>query len=182
MMKKVMCPRCWNHRHPFCDKCDNAGFIDDTKLSKNFFLSEFTDSPTAREERIPNDATIRQQDRLTGLCVNLLQPIRNALGPMFVTSGYRSLELNSAIKGAQDSAHLYGYAGDVKLYNGSLVSIMCFLWETPKIKFDQVILEFGSREDTENDDWCHIGWKRSTGAQRRQFLQMKNGIYSPWTP
>lgn len=182
MHKKVMCPRCWNRRQPFCDKCENEGFIDDVKLTENFFLSEFTDSPTAREKRLPNDASIRQQDRLLGLCVNVLQPIRNALGPMFVTSGYRSPELNSAIKGARDSAHLYGYAGDVGLENAPLVEIMKFLWKNDKIKFDQAILEFGSREDAENDDWCHIGWKRSSGVQRRQFLQMRNGIYTTWTP
>jgi zinc D-Ala-D-Ala carboxypeptidase len=182
MMKKVMCPRCWNHRQPFCDKCENEGFINDAKLSENFFLSEFTDSPTAREKRIPNDATIRQEDRLIGLCKNVLQPLRKVLGPMYITSGIRSLELNKLIKGALDSAHLYGYAADVQLQNHSLETIMHFLWENEHIKFDQAILEFGSREDVESDDWCHLGWKRSNGVQRRQFLQMRNGIYTAWTP
>jgi hypothetical protein len=182
MLRKVTCPRCWRHQHPFCDKCENDGTIHDVKLSRSFHLSEFTYSPTAQTRRIPNDATIRQQDRLTEFCKQLLQPIRDYLGPLFITSGLRSPELNALVKGSSDSAHLHAYAADCKPEEAKLEDMLYFLWNNAKIMFDQIILEHGSREDFTNDDWVHLGWKRASGIQRRQFLIMRNGIYTPWTP
>lgn len=180
-MNRVICPRCWRHTNPYCDKCENHGFVEDTKLSKNFYLSEFLYSPTAQVKRIQNDATIRQQDRVQELVVNLLQPMRDALGPIAVTSGLRSPELNSAVRGAKDSAHLFGYAGDVQPEEVTLHEAMVYLSKSG-LKFDQVILEHGSREDLEDDDWLHVGWKRSSGVQRQQMLIMRDGVYAPWTP
>lgn len=179
-MNRVICPRCWRHTDPYCDKCENRGSVEDVKLSKNFHLSEFLYSPTAQVKRIQNDATIRQQDRVRELVVNLLQPMREAIGPIAVMSGLRSPDLNSAVKGSKDSAHLFGYAGDVQPEETSLYDAMVYLSKSG-LKFDQVILEHGSREDLEGD-WLHVGWKRSSGTQRQQLLVMRDGAYSSWSP
>lgn len=180
-MNRVTCPRCWRHTNPYCDKCENSGTVEDTRLSKDFHLSEFLYSPTAQVKRIQNDATIRQQDRVRELVVNLLQPMRDALGPIVVTSGLRSPVLNAAVRGSKDSAHLLGFAADVQPEYVPLHHAMAYLKDSG-LKFDQVILEHGSREDLMNDDWLHVGWKRPSGEQRQQMLVMKNGTYSAWAP
>lgn len=177
-MSMIICPRCWN-QNSRCDKCDNKGRIDDTRLSEHFTLGELTDSPTARRLSIPNDPTVRQVDRLRALVVNLLQPLRSEVGLLNVTSGFRSTELNSAIKGAKDSAHMMAWAADVEPEQCTLQDLMHWASKT-KLPFDQVIIEHQDRPDGHPKEWVHFGWKHPSGAQRRQLLVMRNGSYTPW--
>jgi zinc D-Ala-D-Ala carboxypeptidase len=180
-MKRVICPRCWGRKNPFCDKCENHGDVDDTKLSKSFHLSEFTDSPTAQRLLLPNHATVKQVDCLVAFTRELLQPLHDELGVIFVTSGIRSPEINKAINGTADSAHLYGYAADIQPEDLPLLDVMYWFRDT-KLEFDQVILEHGENEYDSNDDWVHVGWKHPSGVQRRQLLVMRDGAYSTWAP
>lgn len=180
-MNKTICPQCWCDRSHSCDKCDNSGEIYDTQLSKNFRLSELTRSHTARGKSIPNSPTIRQVDRLRELTIKLLQPARDALGPITITSGFRSPELNSVLPGsAKNSAHMLAYAVDLQPEEVSLEHLMRWFFYNDHLDYDQVILEFGKREDSRRDDWVHVGYKNSAGQQRRQMLVMRNGIYTPW--
>lgn len=178
-VRRILCPRCWDKKKD-CDKCDNTGHIYDAKLSKNFTLGELTDSRTAREKGIPNDPTIKEIERLQELTQSLLQPVRDAKGIIEITSGFRSKALNLAIGGSLSSAHMLGFAADVQPSNCTLEDLMYF-FKKSNLKFDQVILEFGKREETREDDWVHIGLKNAAGEQRRQLLLMRNGKYSVWT-
>jgi zinc D-Ala-D-Ala carboxypeptidase len=178
-MNKITCPKCWG-KNPRCTKCDGKYLIDDTKLSKNFTLGELSYSMTARKKGIPNDLTIKQVDRMGEFVQKLLQPVRDDLGLIEVTSGFRSPELNSVIGGAKESAHMLAYASDNHFKEVSFLQVMQFFKKQDKLKFDQVILEYGSRDEDQNDDWVHIGYKNAAGEQRRQLLVMRNGTYSPW--
>jgi zinc D-Ala-D-Ala carboxypeptidase len=178
-MNKVTCPQCWGERSHPCDKCDRTGELYDVQLSKNFRLSELVASPTARRKNIPNSPTTKEVDRLRELTTKLLQPLRDALGTMKITSGFRSRELNTAIGGARDSAHMLAYAADCQPEHADHEDIL-YWFKQGDLQFDQVILEYGKRENTTEDDWVHVGYKDSAGRQRRQFLVMKNGVYTPW--
>ena len=70
------------------------------KLSKNFSLSEFLKSNVATRRNISNDPTKEGIVEMQNLCQNLLQPLRDCLGPIRVNSGWRSIELNKALGGA----------------------------------------------------------------------------------
>ena len=84
------------------------------KISKYFRLEEFTRSDTARRLGISNDPTPEHIKNLSDMCVNLLDPLREAWGrPLIVTSGYRGYRLNKAVKGSTTSAHCYGLAADI---------------------------------------------------------------------
>jgi len=157
-----------------CDKCDTTGYIDDIKFSKNFTLKELTWSDTARARLIPNDPTVKQVDRLVELVRDLLQPLRDDVGPLLVTSGFRSKKLNQAIGGAKNSAHMAAYAADVVPTRVSLEHLMEWFKKTNR-PFDQAIIErSGSKR------WLHIGLKHpDSGEQRRQLLRYDNGKYSP---
>lgn len=178
-MNMITCPRCWGSRNRRCDKCDDRGSVYDTRLSKDFTLGELTYSPKARALSINNDPTIRQVDRLRELAVNLLQPMRDSLGLLEVTSGFRTPELNRAIKGSKTSAHMEGYAADLHPEHVLLEDVMHWFKHTD-VPFDQAILEYGRREDDADDDWVHAGWKNAAGQQRRQLLVMRGGVYTPW--
>lgn len=131
------------------------------RLSQHFTLAEFTFSETAarvgREIEVPPDVLAN----LTGFCVNVLEPIRIQLArPMFITSGYRPLWLNTAIKGSDTSAHMRGDAADVVVAGMSpQVFTRWIRNHLDHLPLDQVIMEFGR--------WTHIGTARTP---RHEYL------------
>ena len=84
-------------------------------ISKNFSYSEFERSETAEKRGIVNViATAGVRDSIQALVLNVLQPLRTALGvEMHINSGYRCPELNEAVGGVPNSMHLRGEAADV---------------------------------------------------------------------
>lgn len=182
-MSMMICPRCWNVVKP-CDKCENTGKVLDMQLSPNFKLSELLYSRTAVEKKIPNDPSPIQVARLTESCRSLFQRVRDGIGPMKVTSGFRSAQLNQAIKGSQTSAHMAGFGLDSQPQNVSLEDSMRWLYQhRSELKFDQAILELGNHHGQVSDDWLHLGWKHPVNyTQRQEFLIMENGKYRPWKP
>lgn len=86
----------------------------DLHLSKNFLLSEFVRSATAQNNNIHQQFTIELNvlTNLIYLTNSLLQPLRDFVGPVNITSGYRCTEVNDIIGGAKSSQHLYGQAVD----------------------------------------------------------------------
>lgn len=144
------------------------------QISKNFSLAELTHSNTAVARGISNEPTEQHKQNLINACINLWQPMRDALGkPVHINSGYRSAAVNKAVGGSQTSAHSVGFAIDFVCPEfGDTRKIVQFLsTELPKhgIGFDQIILEF---PDSENS-WVHIGYKNRAGRQRGQVLTAK---------
>lgn len=122
-----------------------------SKLSANFSLWEFTTSQTAERQNIdntPSDAVIAN---LRTLCEQILEPARNTLGPLRISSGYRSPALNAAIGGSKTSAHVLGYAADVIPLNTTTLAFA--KWVAANRNFDQIILEFGTPTDPA---WIHV--------------------------
>ena len=86
----------------------------DLQLSNNFLLSEFVRSATAKRKNIYQQFTIELNVLINIICLtnNLLQPLREIVGPINITSGYRCKEVNTIVGGANSSQHLYGQAVD----------------------------------------------------------------------
>ena len=142
------------------------------KLSENFTLGEFIASDNARKKGIDNTPTLADIYHMQELCTYLLQPIRDAWGkPIKITSGYRCYKLNRLVGGRPTSAHMRGYAADIKPTSGSYKDfeafVIKFLEEHPEIKFDQAI-----RETSGNSKWLHIGYKNSAGKQRKMIFNL----------
>lgn len=134
------------------------------RLSKNFTLKELIASNTALRLGIDNTPSKEGIWKLTLLATNLLQPIRNELGPLRVTSGYRSPELNKAIGGSTKSQHCKCQAVDLqfvkrnKMDNIKIFETLMSL----QLEFDQCILEFGDATEYINPDypaWIHLSYK-----------------------
>ena len=75
------------------------------RLSKNFTLQELIKSDTALRLNMDNTPTKEGIIKLRLLAANLLQPIRNELGSIRITSGYRSPALSQAIGSSANSQH-----------------------------------------------------------------------------
>lgn len=101
-------------------------------------------------------------EHLRALCVNILQPVRDAVGvSIHVNSGYRCPSLNRAIGGAANSQHMTGHAADIVDFTHGNEYLFKKIREL-NLPFDQMIDEFGFR-------WVHISY--DPARNRRQILQ-----------
>lgn len=122
------------------------------KLSKHFSLAELIRSQTAARHDInnnPPDSVIINLERTAAV----LERIRVALGNrrIFVTSGYRSPQLNSKIGGSRTSAHMDGRAADIEVEGMTPLEAARAI-HASDVVLDQLILEFG--------EWVHVGIPR----------------------
>ena len=120
------------------------------KLTNNFSLQELTSSETALRRGIDNTPSPEVILNLKALCENVLQPLRDWYGkPITITSGYRSPELNKAIKGAANSDHMRGQAVDFTLPIEDYAKV--FDWLRKNVQYTQIIDEFSF-------SWIHISY------------------------
>jgi zinc D-Ala-D-Ala carboxypeptidase len=139
------------------------------KLSKNLSLGEVIKSTTAKRLGIDNTPDDWTTENLRQVAINVFQPLRDAFGcPIFVSSGYRSADLNRAIGGSKRSQHVEGRALDLDAdVFGRCTNAQIFNWLKENVEFDQLIWEFG---DEDNPDWVHVSFVYD-GANRRRCLK-----------
>lgn len=144
------------------------------QLSKNLSIAEMIRSESAKRKGISNMPTEEHLANMKKLATNVFQPIREYFNvPIHISSGYRSLELNKAIKGSKTSQHCTGEAIDIDMDGTKVTNKQVFDYIKNNIVFDQMIWEFGTDL---NPDWVHVSYE-STGKQRKQILKAikKNG-------
>ena len=132
-------------------------------MTKNFTLKELCVTKTG----IHNEPNAEQKEALSLLAVNILQPARDALGPIKVTSGFRNAKVNAAISGSRSSQHTKGEAADLQCKDNA--ALFKFI---KTLEFDQLIWEFG---DKEQPDWVHVSY---ASKNRKEVLKAtkKNGV------
>ncbi len=133
------------------------------RLTANFTLAELT------KTRFDLDNTPSPQvvENLRTLAEKVLQPLRDAVGPVNVTSGYRSKLVNQAVNGARNSDHLYGYAADLQSPDGNHRKL--YDWLKSNAMFTQLIYEFGN--DTQ-PQWVHVSYNPKD--LKREILRARN--------
>ncbi|MAN63322.1 MAG: peptidase M15A [Parvibaculum sp.] len=142
------------------------------KLSKNLSLRECLRSDTAKRLGVTNqpheDWVI---ENLRAVAEHVFQPVRDGIGvPVFVSSGYRSPELNKAIGGSVRSQHMEGRALDLDAdVLGGTSNCDIFHYIKNNLEFDQLIWEFG---DEDNPDWVHVSYIYG-GNNRGRCLKAK---------
>jgi zinc D-Ala-D-Ala carboxypeptidase len=132
-------------------------------MTKNFTLKELCVTKTG----IHNEPNAEQKEALRLLAVNILQPARDALGAITVTSGFRNAKVNAAIGGSRSSQHMKGEAADLQCDDNA--ALFKFI---KTLEFDQLIWEFG---DKEQPDWVHVSY---ASKNRKEVLKAtrKNGV------
>ena len=143
------------------------------RLSKHFTLNELCYSSTALRLGINNDPSKEGILKLTLLAAELLQPIRDRIGALRVTSGYRSAQLSEAIGSSSNSQHCRYEAADLQfVQRGKMDNLKIYQSIIDlDLDYDQCILEFGNATeyvDPTRPAWIHISWKISDN--RRQTL------------
>jgi phosphoribosylaminoimidazole (AIR) synthetase len=146
------------------------------KLSAHFDLAEFTRSESAKRHGVSNEPTAEHQANLKVLCEKVLEPIRMFNGgPLNISSGYRSKNLNHFIGGSLSSQHCEGKAADIDMDGMSGKSNReIFDYIKDNLEYDQLINEF-------DYSWVHVSY--NAGKNRKQVLDAlkSNGrtVYAP---
>ena len=134
------------------------------RLSRNFMLREFVNSSTAARKGINNKPTEIHLANLKKLIDNVIQPLRDKIGPIRITSGYRSPALNRAIGGSSRSQHSKGMAADIQFVRDNEMDNKV-IFDTileKELDFDQMINEFDYK-------WIHISYNQK--KNRKQVLE-----------
>jgi hypothetical protein len=141
-------------------------------LSKNFTMAEFTKSDTATKLKIDNTPKGEHLEAAKKLFENIVQKVRDHFGPTVLNSGYRSPELNEAVRGSRTSQHCQGEAADIEVPGVPNADVA--QWVVDNCDFDQVILEFYT-PGIPDSGWVHVSYN-SDGKQRKSVLTaMKEG-------
>jgi zinc D-Ala-D-Ala carboxypeptidase len=133
------------------------------RLTKNFTLRELTISNTALRLGINNEPSKEGILKLT-LLAAFLQSIRDRIGALRITSGYRSPQLSEAVGSSSNSQHCRYEAVDLQyVKRGKMDNLAIYdaLIELD-LDYDQCILEFGNANqhiDPTEPDWVHLSWK-----------------------
>lgn len=139
------------------------------QLSPHFTLAELSHSNTATRLDIDNTPLAEEIANLEILAEGLEQ-VRTKLDsrPILISSGFRCLELNRALKSKDTSYHILGLAADFTSTYGNVQEVMRAIADS-SIQFDQLLLEFGS--------WIHIAFPKQGEKPRRQMMRIgKSGV------
>jgi len=130
------------------------------KITDHFTWEEMTSSQTAVRKGLDNDPGEQERSNIEWVCKKVLEPIRYHKGPVIVTSGYRSPEVNRLIGGSSTSQHCKGQAADIIVPGETIEGLFKWIMAT-ELPYDQVIQEFGR--------WVHISYSRD--QTRKQALR-----------
>lgn len=134
-------------------------------LSEHFTLEEATSSVTAELQGIVNSPPAKILENMRR-CAEQLEFVRNKIGnPLKINSWFRCPELNKAVGGAFNSAHMTGWAIDIHSDKMTPYELGNFIIGLG-IQFDQIIHEYGQ--------WVHISFDP---AMRKQILTKFDGPY-----
>ena len=138
-------------------------------LTENFTLEELIE--TRHGENTP---TAEHIENLKLLAQKVLQPLRDNVGKVVVSSGFRCERVNKIVGGDTTSQHLKGEAADVICVNNR----QAFIYIANNLPFDQLIWEYGNDKAP---SWIHVSFKRV--GNRGQILRKQHGKgYEPFKP
>jgi len=128
------------------------------QITPNFSLAEMTRTDAGLENKCP----LAYSHNLLALC-EMLEKMRAKVGPLAINSGYRSPDVNRAVKGSVTSAHMYARAADVVPLRVS-PAVLFDLAQEMGLAYDQLILEPG---------WVHVGIAELGKDPRGQVMTAK---------
>ena len=82
-------------------------------------------------------------------CLMLLEPARQAVGPILINSGFRNPRVNALVGGVCNSQHLLGQAADIRPQDPQQFQRLVDFLQSHDLT-DQLLTGNG---------WLHISWK-----------------------
>ena len=140
------------------------------RISKHISYKEAVGSNYAKQKGIKNKPNEEQVENMKLLAEKVFEPLREWVdAPIKVNSMFRSLELNTALKGSKTSSHMKGEAMDITSMGGKS-NLEMFHWIKDNLCFDQLIWEFGAAPK-----WLHVSFNKNNRQQ--VLVTKKRGVY-----
>ena len=141
------------------------------RISKHISYKEAVGSNYAKQKGIKNKPNEEQVENMKLLAKEVFEPLREWVGcPIKVNSMFRSLELNTALKGSKTSSHMKGEAMDITSMGGKS-NLEMFHWIKDNLEFDQLIWEFGKEPK-----WLHVSFNKDNN-RKQVLVTKKRGVY-----
>ena len=146
------------------------------KISKHISYKEATHSNYAKQHKIANKPSSDDIENMELLAEKVFEPLREWVGaPIKVNSMFRSLELNSALKGAPRSSHMKGQAFDITSLGGK-TNLEMFYYIKDNLDFDQLIWEYGAEPK-----WLHVSYVNEKENRKQILVTKRLGRYTTWS-
>ena len=140
------------------------------RISKHISYKEAVGSNYAKQKGIKNKPNEEQVENMKLLAKEVFEPLREWVdAPIKVNSMFRSLELNTALKGSKTSSHMNGEAMDITTMGGKS-NLEMFHYIKDNLCFDQLIWEFGKQPK-----WLHVSFSKNNRQQ--VLVTKKRGVY-----
>jgi hypothetical protein len=140
------------------------------RISKHISYKEAVGSNYAKQKGIKNKPNEEQVENMKLLAEKVFEPLREWVdAPIKVNSMFRSLELNTALKGSKTSSHMNGEAMDNTSMGGKS-NLEMFHWIKDNLCFDQLIWEFGKEPK-----WLHVSFSKNN--RKQVLVTKKRGVY-----
>jgi len=140
------------------------------KISRNFSFSEFKTTKTG----LPNEPGEDEKAWIVALVQEIMQPLRDEIGQIVITSGYRSPDVNTRIGGSPTSQHMKGQACDFYAVNLSRKDTFLLLYAS-QYPIRQCIYY-----PKDEGNFVHVAIDPQRPA-KRQFLIKKSGTFYNYT-
>ena len=142
-----------------------------SRPSNHFSWAELTTTSTG----LDNTPDIQARIRLILLARQILEPLREEFGPIFVSSAYRSPAVNDAVGGAANSYHLKGSGFDGYANTATHEEMAEWLFAQTHLPLAEVVIE---------DHTGHLHISRDAGGApgAREFLRYDGSKYKTWEP
>ena len=141
------------------------------RISKHISYKEAVGSNYAKQKGIKNKPNEEQVENMKLLAEKVFEPLREWVGcPIRVNSMFRSLELNTALKGSKTSSHMKGEAMDITSMGGKS-NLEMFHYIKDNLEFDQLIWEFGKEPK-----WLHVSFNKDNN-RKQVLVTKKRGVY-----
>ena len=142
-------------------------------ISDHITLKEATRSNTAKRLGIDNTPDEETLVTMRFTAEYIFEPLRNHFGEqIYVSSFYRSKDLNKAIGGSKTSQHCKGEAIDIDDVYSKATNADFFNYIKDNLEFDQLIWEFG---DDTNPAWVHASYCLGNNRMRVLKAIKENG-------
>ena len=141
------------------------------RISKHISYKEAVGSNYAKQKGIKNKPNEEQVENMKLLAEEVFEPLREWVdAPIKVNSMFRSLELNTALKGSKTSSHMKGEAMDITSMGGKS-NLEMFHYIKDNLCFDQLIWEFGKEPK-----WLHVSYNKDNN-RKQVLVTKKRGVY-----
>ena len=119
--------------------------MDNVLLSPHITLDEFLNVRKYPD----NKPSLQHVANMTYGCLMLLEPAREAVGPIIINSGFRNPRVNALVGGVAGSQHLLGQAADIRPRDPAQFQRLVDFLKTHNLT-DQLLTGNG---------WLHISWE-----------------------